>query len=990
MKKSGKWIFCLSALCLVFGSFKAKATGTALYENSYMKSQGSISYVVTPISCQGNDGQINITVNGATPPYTYLWSNGATTEDLAGIGVPDTYTVTVTDGLGVIISSSIIVDFAPGIMSLTYDVTIVGCLGNIDLTVNNGTSPFTYHWSTGATTEDLASMSPGIYTVTVTDNSGCIRIKQIEVALPPAAIPDIAITNVSNCVTLSDGSADLSLTGGVTPFSYIWSNGFTTQDLINVQAGNYYVTITDFCGSHSYDTAIILTPAAITFSFDRTPPDCSNNFLGSITPKLINAALPVSYHWSDGASTADITGVAGGLYQLSVTDSHSCTASSSVELAGISQPYLNIHASDTLICSGQIIQLSCSTNVISSYNMSALYQYEPNVPINAGVIADNKVYGPFDIGFTFGYWGGVFTRFYIGANGWIGFEGSPAGDGNDPNLTVQIPSSLPDVPKNCIMACWRDWNPEAGPLPGQYVNYGIFGSSPNRRLLIYYQNIPTYSCPSAGSFQIELFESSNNIHVNLINVPTCNQWQSGNGVFGIHSYNGSQAITNPGMNNTPWTAANTGYQFTPVIPITWYQNSDSIGTGLTMSVNPPQTTVYKAVCSTSCGVLIDSVTVVVDSPNPLSIAGDTSICAGDTITLTATAGYDSYTWSDGSTGQEITVAPIFSSTYHVDASTAACTRSADAFIQVTQKPVLNLGPDQSLCLGQTVSLTVNPALGFTDYLWSTGATTNSITDVPASDGTYTYSLIATNLCVSDTDTVQVNISEALSINLGNDSTFCYTGPITLDAGPGFLSYYWSTGSTHQSITVSPTEATEYTVFAIGPCNHYWDTITINPIYPPVADFYYNAVTGSFVNTSQYFASCTWNFGDGSPVSHEVNPVHVYDNDGAYYVYLYIENLCGHDFIIYRIVYTGVEELSAGVFNIYPNPAVNFVMVDQGENSYSKVIISIEDITGKELIRAEVSGQSNRIDTRGLADGIYFLNFTGEHITRTTKVIISRK
>ncbi|MFN4764657.1 hypothetical protein ACKGJN_16120, partial [Gillisia sp. Q332] len=134
------------------------------------------SAVATDILCFGaNNGSIDLTVTGGTAPYTYLWNNGSAAQNLINIG-PGTYNVTITDANGCTTTASATVTQPPALV-ISGDVTNASCnivnSGAINLSVSGGTPGYTYAWSNGATTEDISSLSPGVYTVVVTDANGC-------------------------------------------------------------------------------------------------------------------------------------------------------------------------------------------------------------------------------------------------------------------------------------------------------------------------------------------------------------------------------------------------------------------------------------------------------------------------------------------------------------------------------------------------------------------------------------------------------------------------------------------------------------------------------------------------------------------------------------------------------------------------------------------------------------------------------------------------
>jgi hypothetical protein len=216
------------------------------------------------VACGATNGSIDLTVAGGTPPYGYSWTNGATTQDLTGLAA-GTYTVTVTDAHGCQAFKSVTI-LAPGAPSLSETHVNVSCNGgsngSVDLTVTGGTGPFTYAWSNGATTQDLSGLTANTYNVTVTDANSCTALLGVTVTQP--AVLALSETHVNVCTGGSNGSIDLTVTGGTAPYGYAWSNGATTQDLSGLTAGPYNVTVTDAHGcTQGLGVTITVTQFAI-------------------------------------------------------------------------------------------------------------------------------------------------------------------------------------------------------------------------------------------------------------------------------------------------------------------------------------------------------------------------------------------------------------------------------------------------------------------------------------------------------------------------------------------------------------------------------------------------------------------------------------------------------------------------------------------------------------------------------------------------------
>lgn len=230
-------------------------------------------------SVQGaNDGAIDLEVSGGLPPYSFAWSNGSDSEDLAALE-PGLYSVIVTDANGCL-SEFTEFEVLPGAGPCdTVTITIAGSVtdesaagagdGAIDITVSGGTAPYTFDWSNGSDAKDLTGLDPDTYTVTVTDSLGCTGTASFTVA--PGADPcDGVVINIAvskedeSAAGAGDGSIDLTVTGGTPPYTFDWSNGDDTEDISGLDPDTYTVTVTDSAGCTGTATVTILAgPTAV-------------------------------------------------------------------------------------------------------------------------------------------------------------------------------------------------------------------------------------------------------------------------------------------------------------------------------------------------------------------------------------------------------------------------------------------------------------------------------------------------------------------------------------------------------------------------------------------------------------------------------------------------------------------------------------------------------------------------------------------------------
>ena len=230
----------------------------------------SLSYSATSPTCNGmTNGTINLTMSGGALPYTFNWSNGASTEDLTGLSA-STYSVVVTDLNGCMDTANVTITQPDSLLNTIFVQHVLcngGNTGFIYTNVSGGTTDYNYFWSNGFTSPNLIYMTAGTYILTVIDYLGCSRIDTIEILQPdsislvlfsPEPIIDYNISTYLG----NDGSVDLTVSGGIPPYTYLWSNSAITQDISGLSANIYTVTVTDsnLCTSSA---SILLDPPFI-------------------------------------------------------------------------------------------------------------------------------------------------------------------------------------------------------------------------------------------------------------------------------------------------------------------------------------------------------------------------------------------------------------------------------------------------------------------------------------------------------------------------------------------------------------------------------------------------------------------------------------------------------------------------------------------------------------------------------------------------------
>jgi len=257
-------------------------------------------------------------------------------------------------------TSSILELIPPCTHTLSVSTTNATCgqaNGTASVTVSGGSAPFTYHWTNGDLAALADSLMANLYMVTVTDASGCV--KSAPALINNVGSPIVTVSSVKNvsCNGGGDGAIDISVAGGVSPYTYYWVNGATTQDVTNLVAGSYQVGVSGANGCVSMTNVSITEPTVVTLSVSIVDASCgSPNGSATALPSGGNGAF--SYLWSTGATTATTTGLSAGGYSVTVTDSKGCAA---LGMAPI------INAGGAVIAIDSIIPVTCGGSLGSIY-----------------------------------------------------------------------------------------------------------------------------------------------------------------------------------------------------------------------------------------------------------------------------------------------------------------------------------------------------------------------------------------------------------------------------------------------------------------------------------------------------------------------------------------------------------------------------------------------------------------------------------------------
>lgn len=294
------------------------------------------NFTKTDVLCFGeNTGEITSTTSGGTAPYSFLWNTGETTPNINAV-LAGNYTLTVTDNNNCVTSINPIINQPLQALTLSETHVNVSCFngndGSIDLTVVGGTAPYQFEWSNGANitlidlNEDLVNLTNDTYTVVVTDANNCTETLSIAVTQPSAPLSFTNIIDDVNCKGDSDGSINITTLGGTPNYTFNWSNGNTTEDLVNITAGDYTLTVTDFLNCTYSENFTVNEPNAILSAVVTTEAvRCFGEAKGAVDLTVNGGTAPYYYLWNNNATTEDILDVISGTYTVTITDDQGCT-----------------------------------------------------------------------------------------------------------------------------------------------------------------------------------------------------------------------------------------------------------------------------------------------------------------------------------------------------------------------------------------------------------------------------------------------------------------------------------------------------------------------------------------------------------------------------------------------------------------------------------------------------------------------------------------
>lgn len=294
------------------------------------------SSIIENVICEGNaDGRLEVFSTGGTGERTYLWDDGTmgSTIDSIPVGV---YTVTITDQNGCMVVDSFEVS-NPEPMILEEVIAHPSCpgdsTGSVSIDLRGGTLPYTYFVNGNELQEEPSNLDSGTYLIAVVDHCGLAIEDSVEIRFFDEPLVEVVSISEPECGNLSTGEILLFAEVDATPYNIIWSHGDISENPLGLSAGSYSYTLTDACQNQVTDTIEINAPEEIEVEIiELSHPTCPESEDGFILLEISGGIGELEVAWSTGDSTAELSGIGSGVFQVNVTDSLGCLYHFSFEL----------------------------------------------------------------------------------------------------------------------------------------------------------------------------------------------------------------------------------------------------------------------------------------------------------------------------------------------------------------------------------------------------------------------------------------------------------------------------------------------------------------------------------------------------------------------------------------------------------------------------------------------------------------------------------
>ena len=703
-----------------------------------------------------NSGSVTISVSNAVNFTSFQWRlNGS---NMAG-ATASTYVTSVPGDYSVVATSASCGSATSTSVAVTTSTINASITGNTNVSTGGTTvltaqpAGMTYSWSNGATTQSI-TVGAGSYTVTVTNAQGCSSTANATVTENTSCIPIVQASN--NGVICNGASIILSVSNASSFSKFKWQlngvdiNGATASTYTTNTAGTYTAyDSSDVCGWVA-SSSINVTASSLTAAITG-----NTSIPTGGTTTLTAQPSGMTYSWSNGATSQSIT-VGAGTYSVTVTNSQGCssTANTTVVETGSCSPVVQA-TNNGVICNGGSITLS-----VSNASSFTKFQWELNGTNISG--ANSNTY-------TTSVPGTYAAYDSSGTCGWV----------KSSQFTVTSSSVSASISGNTTVATGGTTTLTAQPSG---MTYAWSNGATSQSITV-----------GAGSYTVTVTNTqgcTSSANATVSENAGCTP--------SVNASNGG-VICNGGSITLSLTNASSFTSFQ------WQLNGANIAGATSSTYSATAAGSYTVVATGSCGAVTSSPINVTASSVSASITGNTTVPTGGTTTLTAQPSGMTYSWSNGSTSQSITVGV---GSYSVTVTnTQGCNSTANTTVSENAgcSPAVSVSNGGVACNGGSVSLSLTNLTDATSWQWFkdgvsiSGATTTAYSASAAGD--YTIQVTSPSCGTVTSSPVAVSTSSITASITGN-TVVPSGGTTTLTAQPsGASSYSWSNGATSQSVTV---------------------------------------------------------------------------------------------------------------------------------------------------------------------------------------------
>lgn len=731
-----------------------------------------------------NNGTASVNVSGGTPAYTYTWQPGNLNGSSIGGQAAGTYTVTIKDSKGCLLTVTAIINQPPPLAITFTNQVNVSCFGgnngSITGIASGGTPNYIYTWSpgniNGATINNLAA---GTYTLTITDANGCTKQSTVTITQPAAPVSVAVSSTPSTCHGGSNGSVSATGSGGTGPYSYSWMPGnMSGTPVNNLPAGTYTVTATDSKGCAQTNTVAVTQPPSITITTSEINSTCGNSN-GQASASASGGSGPYTYTWMPGAVVSStITGVPSGSYTVNVTDANGCPASQIQNINDNTGPTATIFGVTDVTCFGGS-NGSATVSVVGGAGTIS-YTWSPsggNGPVATGLPA------------------GTYVVLVQDSNGCQALATTSPGINQPPPISIAI--SVSNV--SCFAGNNGTATASASGGTGAFTYLWLPSNSTGA----------TISGLAAGTYTVQATDANSCVQTQtfVITQPSAalSVSPSSTPVSCFGGANGT-ASSSPAGGTSPYS-------------YTWLPGNFS---GQNISNLPAGTYTVNVTDNHGCTA---SNTVAVTQPTAmtLTIGSINSTCgfSNGTASVSATGGTPSYTYSWAPTGGTTSTAGgLTSGNYFVLVTdNNGCTASQSVTVNNTPGPTVTVTSVSNVsCNGGsngTATSSVSGGTGIINYTWTPVGGNNPV-GTGLSAGVYTVTIKDANNCPS-VATATITQPPSITVSVLTASTSCFGGSngtatvIASGGTPGFTYLWFPSGASGS--TTSGLSANNYTVQA---------------------------------------------------------------------------------------------------------------------------------------------------------------------------------